>query len=377
MDVRVARAHAREAQDADGWASGGLQAEGTVSAAAGTASAFAATVIDTRSLQPGPHSAAPFLHAGNPRPVLVAAAALARRDTGTLAIVLEAEGSTYVRAGAMAAFDGASAPTGWLSGGCLEPALALQAAKADADGRIDWIEIDTREDADLFSGSAIGCRGRLRIALLPLRRLPGVADCLDAWIRGGVALQRALGADGQVRMQAPNQSHAWHLHATPPAWAGDATSWNLPLPRPPEVLLLGAGPETGPLLRLLEELGWRSTAIDPRERWHGLCAAADATSLPSAGLDGFDAALVMHHAFERDRDALELLANADVPFVGLLGPPRRRDDLLGLLTAAQRMALAPRLHAPVGLDLGGQGPEAIALSIAAQLQAWRARSGDA
>jgi xanthine dehydrogenase accessory factor len=71
-----------------------------------------------------------------------------------------------------------------------------------------------------------------------------------------------------------------------------------------------------------------------------------------------------------------MLAGTPIPFIGLLGPPRRRDDLFKLLTPGQRAALDPRLRAPVGLDLGGQGPEAIALSIAAQLQSWRAQAGE-
>jgi xanthine dehydrogenase accessory factor len=60
-----------------------------------------------------------------------------------------------------------------------------------------------------------------------------------------------------------------------------------------------------------------------------------------------------------------------VPFIGLLGPRRRQQDLFQLMTAAQREVLTPRLRSPVGLHLGGDGPQAIALSIAAQLQRWR------
>ena len=91
----------------------------------------------------------------------------------------------------------------------------------------------------------------------------------------------------------------------------------------------------------------------------------------AVGIAASDAALVMHHHFELDREALLALAATAIPFVGLLGPVRRREDLFRVLPRAARDALLPRLHSPVGLKLGGQGPEAIALSIAAQLQAWR------
>ena len=67
-----------------------------------------------------------------------------------------------------------------------------------------------------------------------------------------------------------------------------------------------------------------------------------------------------------DRD--HPLADRDVGYVGLLGPPARRDELLARLTQQRRAALEGRLRAPVGLLLGGEGPEAIALAIVAQLQ---------
>jgi xanthine dehydrogenase accessory factor len=102
---------------------------------------------------------------------------------------------------------------------------------------------------------------------------------------------------------------------------------------------------------------------------------ADAVMSQTAPVDEqwerYAAALVMHHSFELDLLALKLLAETPIPAIGLLGPRRRRDDLFKLLTPAERAALHGRLHGPVGLDLGGQGPEAISLSIAAQLQQWR------
>src|SRR5688500_12428944 len=93
-----------------------------------------------------------------------ARAALHAGEAGVLAIVLETEGSTYVRAGAAAWF-AAGGSAGWLSGGCLEPEIARHAARAAAEGRIGWLELDTRDDEDLLAGSSAGCRGRLRLGL--------------------------------------------------------------------------------------------------------------------------------------------------------------------------------------------------------------------
>lgn len=313
----------------------------------------------------------PFLIAGNPRPVL--RAARGNHRDGVLALVLETEGSTYAHAGAMAYFD-ARRQVGWLSGGCLEPALAREATRVAATGKLAWIEIDTRGDEDLLSGSALGCRGRLRIALLPLHAMPGFASVLDAWLDAGASLAFDLDATGELRVSSTEASLQLRLPAEATPWPAHSP-WHLALPRLPEALLLGAGPESPALLRLLHELGWRTTLVERRPRWRDPDAPKDlhveATPSIAAAAHDADVALVMHHDFELDREALDGLARTSIPFIGLLGPGRRRDDLFKLLTPEQRASIAPRLRSPIGLPLGGQGPEAIALSIAAQLQAWR------
>ena len=155
-------------------------------------------------------------------------------------------------------------------------------------------------------------------------------------------------------------------------------AWQLDIASPPAALVLGAGPETPTLLPLLRTLGWVTTLVERRPRWKSMATLADATveqgpdaALSHLSISAFDAVLVMHHNFELDREALSALSSRDIGFIGLLGPPRRREDLFRVLAPNAREALSPRLRSPVGLDLGGHGPEAIALSIAAQLHAFR------
>jgi xanthine dehydrogenase accessory factor len=145
----------------------------------------------------------------------------------------------------------------------------------------------------------------------------------------------------------------------------------------PRVLLIGAGPEAVPLLRLLRTLGWFGLVLDHRP---GLAQAqrlpdADAIHLgrPDAALAAIalrehDAAVVMSHTASVDLEALRALATTEVGRIALLGPPARRDELLALLEPATRASVSARLDAPAGIRLGGEGPEAIALSIAAGLQ---------
>ena len=295
----------------------------------------------------------------------------------TLAVVIETSGSTYVRPGAMALFGPAAAQVGWLSGGCLEPEIARRAADASTHARIEWIEIDTREDEDLFAGSAVGCRGRLRLALLPLAALDAWAGVADAWLSRHATLHMTVSADGIVEARIDGITKTWRCIATSPPWSIEIREWHISLAPPPIVAVFGAGPETALLVPLLRSMGWLTRVIERRSRWFGAAAFADShlDHSPQSALDTIgtqlDAALVMHHNFERDREALDALAAHPVPFIGLLGPNRRREDLFSVLASAQREALLPRLHSPIGLPFGGNGPEAIALSIAAQLQAWR------
>lgn len=316
-----------------------------------------------------------FAAPGGVRAVLEAAAR-AGADAA-LALVVETEGSTYVRAGAVALFGGTQGEeqVGWLSGGCLEPEIARRAASAAANGRIEWLDIDTRDDEDLFAGSAVGCRGRLHLALLPLAAMPGWQALLPAWREGAGALRWDIDTDGAVACTVAGESHHWRL---PTSQREDQhRAWQRELPSPPAVLVFGAGPETPTLVPWLRRMGWMTTVVERRPRWSALAALSDTpiSESPQAALSGltrrFDAALVMHHHFELDREALQALAGSDIGYIGLLGPARRREDLFRVLPDPVRTALQPRLHSPVGLDLGGQGPEAIALSIVAQLHAHR------
>lgn len=315
--------------------------------------------------------------AGGSRGVLEAALAAMRQGTAaTLAVVMDAEGSTYVRPGAMALFGGSEGQVGWLSGGCLEPEIAARAEVVARDARIEWLDVDTRDDEDLLAGSALGCRGRLRIALLPLQSLGGWEASITAWRNGEGTLRLAIGVDGSVESGMGGSMCRWTLATT--ASATGAAMHQVDIAPPPTVLVFGAGPETPSLLPLLRSLGWMTTLAERRPRWRALAATADAAleQMPEPALRSlqhrrFDAALVMHHNFELDREALAALASGPanaIAFVGLLGPVRRREDLFRMLSADERASLQPRLHSPIGLKLGGQGPEAIALSIAAQLQ---------
>ena len=125
-------------------------------------------------------------------------------------------------------------------------------------------------------------------------------------------------------------------------------------------------------------LSWKVTLVDHRPAYavaaHFPSAEQVVLARPDAltqalDLAQFCAAVVMSHHLASDLAYLSTLAETSIPYVGLLGPAVRREKLLSDLGASAHR-LRPRLHAPVGLALGGRTPEAIALAIVAELHAF-------
>lgn len=308
-----------------------------------------------------------------PRAVVAALLEGARNNCGVLGLVTATEGSTYAKAGALLSL-GSTTRLGWVSGGCLEPALEAEALRIEVDGVALALELDTRDDMDLMFGTRMGCRGLLRMALLPLTTLDGIDRLLSAWLDGDEALV-LHGNDRSFNAAIGDEQRHWDINWKLGEGVETLLNWGIEIAPAPRVLVLGAGPETRSLLQSLRELGARIDLVETRPRWIDAGRGADhlievtpGHALADATLPKYSAVLVMNHDFERDRESLVALSVTTNPWIGLLGPPRRRDDLLALLSPVQRDSIAPRLHAPVGLQLGGSGPEAIALSIAAQLQ---------
>jgi xanthine dehydrogenase accessory factor len=305
-------------------------------------------------------------------------------EAAVLGIVVATEGSTYRKPGAMVLLDRSGLRHGVISGGCLEPELERRTQDVFASGRAALVDFDTRSDEDLVFGSGTGCRGRVHLLLLPLPSGAPLPHALRHAGEVGDALELSLALSGDaagsgsaVVAGAASQTWTWDARGAESAAIAPAQAdLQLRIAPPPRVLLLGAGPETPPLLESMQRFGWYSSVVEHRARWSAFARAAhcdrriDAAPAAAAAQlidDRSDAAIAMSHNFVLDAQHLRWCATRDIGYVGLLGPPLRRDALLAELgDDAQR--LLPRLHAPVGLDLGGSGPEAIALAIMAELQ---------
>lgn len=308
------------------------------------------------------------------------------------AIVLTTEGSTYRKPGALMLLSSSGARCGLLSGGCLEGDLHEHALRLLAgEARVLERLYDGRTSDDPVWGLGLGCEGAMRILLWRLD--DGHAEAAVPDPRGGlVALRGFLAAedarrsamlsialaDGAARLDV---AAAAPSSATPERTERRASLvdgvLSLRTAHVPTLLLCGAGPDAEPVARLAALVGWQVTVIDHRAAYLDAARFPEARHLAQVDaadpgavvpLEAFDAVVVMSHNLVADARYLAALARTRVPYVGLLGPAARRERLsteLGPLADALR----PRLRAPVGLDLGGATPEAIALSIVAELQA--------
>jgi xanthine/CO dehydrogenase XdhC/CoxF family maturation factor len=297
--------------------------------------------------------------------------------------------------------DGGGDFHGMLSGGCLEGDLALRAAAVIDSGDPQTVTYDLAQDDELW-GLGVGCDGVMRVFLQALTAGDGyepfraiaaavqgdrpaqfalVIESAHQAIRPGAA---AIGDGDGVRGLGLADDAARHLvrDASRPALevvtldGREMRVLTTTIQPPPRLLVLGAGPDAEPVLRFASELGWRCTVTDHRDAYidsGGFGAAEQVLCLPAGelarrlDLSRYDAAIVMSHHLASDRTYLAQLAASDVRYVGLLGPAARRDRLLAEL-GESGSALTGRLHGPAGIDLGGRGPAAIALSIVAEVQ---------
>ena len=313
-----------------------------------------------------------------------------------LAVVVHSDGSTYRKPGALMLIAGDGAYAGLLSGGCLESDLHEHALQVMASGTAKVITYDTGGSDDLLWGLGIGCEGLMQILLMrvgpqndwqPLdlfasahRRHERVAAAVviaspDSTLPPGsvvLANGRQDGLQGLL-VQAVTTGRPGVLGGL----SDPLRVLAVPVALPARLLLLGAGPDVQPLVDFAGRMAWRITVYDHRP------AYAEPSRFPLAeqvllgrpealgeavDLNRYDAAVVMSHHLPSDLAYLRVLSATRIPYVGLLGPARRREKLLADLGPEAAQLLA-RLRSPIGINIGGRAPESVALSIVAEIHA--------
>jgi len=333
-----------------------------------------------------------------------------------LATLVQASGSTYRRPGARMLIlpDGQS--VGSISGGCLERDVIEKAAPVMAQGQTTLLTYDTTSEEDLVFGAGLGCKGTVHILLEPVSPGMPAADLLDfvsqlfrqrrsglvatvfqtkglVPIEVGRRLMLSLDgpASGQIREGAIHAKILGALREIQTSGRSKCVELEMPSGRvdafleiihaPVPLLIFGAGYDALPLVRLAREIGFHVTVADVRpayatpERFPEANAVVviPPDEISRLGLTERAAAVIMSHNYLTDRAFLKALLEVPLRYLGLMGPRARAKKMVEELrqegfTASEASVLS-RIHNPVGLDIGAETPEQIALAILAEIQA--------
>ena len=351
-----------------------------------------------------------------PRAIANAIEAAGRRGRkGALATVIAVTGSAYRHPGAKMFIDEHGTTVGTISGGCLESdvaEVAKQVMETNRPLRKRYVM-----DEELVWGLGLGCPGTVEIYVEPLFPNGHLEMGLANWVK---AVQTSA-AGVLCTLFDPDTAD----YALPPArlyvgengfaagepgdaeWQKEARKWaeqalRLPHPisqmhsingsgrelffdvymPPPEVMIFGAGHDAIPLAANCRSLGFAVTMVDPRPAYNNEERFPGARHLLlDPGHEGVKLeigsrtyAVIMNHHLERDKAALRHALLSQAAYVGMLGPRKRQERIMqamfaeGVSFTEEQLS---RLHNPVGLDLGAETPEEIAVSIAAEIIAVR------
>jgi xanthine dehydrogenase accessory factor len=328
----------------------------------------------------------------------------ARGSAYLLATVVRVEGSSYRRPGARMLVAEDRWLSGCVSGGCLEGDVLMRGVHRCRSGPA-VVRYDSTDDGSV--GAAPGCDGVVDVLLERVEAgashagLAFARACFDAGMPGTlvtvihsrsaavpVGARLALGPRSDlVRLNVPSSIRRAMLAAArgaPGIVAEDGFAALVERIVPsPQLFVLGSAHDASPLVTLAQSIGMRVTVADCAIREPSRFLAAD--RVVSHGGDWaslarlIDAAaepylVIKHHQRTADREALAVALASKARYIGVLGPARRTRELL--TEAGLQSAADPRIHSPIGLDIGAETPEQIALAITAELQAvQRRRSG--
>lgn len=330
----------------------------------------------------------------------ILAAVASRAPARALVTVVGTEGSSYRRPGARLLVGDGGRLAGSVSGGCLERSLTQRAVWLAEDGP-RLVRLSTAAEPDETELQYPGCGGTIELLVErvcaadadgPLALLQWIAEQrvpaglvtvtrseaeeigVGARLARAGDRQRAAGAGDRLLALCGRDLVAGSVGPRTYRLGGariDVVFERIEPAR--ELLVVGRHHDVAAVVELARLLGWCTTVAasgtPARElgRPDHRIELSAAEVLDWAASRAGAAVVVMTHSLALDREVLARLLPraANLAYVGLLGPRHRAREILDQIQVG---AAADRLHAPVGLDLGGDGPEAVALSIVAHIQ---------
>nr|WP_297349947.1 XdhC/CoxI family protein [uncultured Glaciecola sp.] len=316
-----------------------------------------------------------------------------------LATIIGTEGSSYRKPGAMMMINSLGQYHGLLSGGCLESDIMRQSRQCWESGNNRIIQYDMREEEDIAWQLGIGCGGLVRILLQPIN-----------------AKNRYLQLTELRQLINQNQAckYVQHMDEGPPknslvsidnspefsvqqeaqlAAKTKADVFEHTIKPSLKLAIFGGGIDAIPVAKIAHNLGWHVTVADPRTGYARQAQFADAKQIIKTSFDSIsehawllniDAIVIMTHNVTLDAQALSLVQHSSASYVGMLGPLHRTERVLkeaGLVSSEldtetklklqkSTSILNKPLANPIGLRLGGELPESIALSILSEIHAF-------
>lgn len=347
------------------------------------------------------------------------------RESGTdyvLATVVAVEGSGYRKPGARMLIAANGRRAGTISGGCLEGEVARKAFWHTENGPVVRRYSTSAEDGEVPFG--MGCGGVVHLLLERSKTAHNMLEQLAACFaeRGPLAIttvlegdrtgQRVFSSEPSIEESASRNAISepdFEMVLSSLASQGlqEQRSFSEMIEEPnglltlvrvefnparPGLFVFGAGDDAIPLVRQARQLGWHVAVADGRSHLATQARFPEAHEVHvlapgefrSLKLKSSDAVAILTHSLEQDTRILGAMLKQDPAYIGVLGPRRRTGEILESL--AHDSGIPPsqidgqvdcwmeRLHAPMGLDLGGDTPADIALAVIAEIQQNRNRT---
>ncbi|MEZ4887025.1 MAG: XdhC family protein [Chitinophagales bacterium] len=340
-----------------------------------------------------------------------------QREKVALGTVVKVEGSAYRRIGARMFVSNNGQWVGGISGGCLEGDALKRAQMAIMKNQSSIVVYDTTEDDPHQIGVGLGCNGRIEVLLTPIEEnspnnqiefLKGITDQRNATIllqilsiEGKESNKRGHFYTSNNLLQLTNDVHT-PLESIEEKIAlvyqkrksqvfaftnklGNECEILFELIRPKiKLVCIGDNYDINAFMGIAAELGWEIHVAGKARKLSKIVYqyAKRVYSIEEAKdieIDDYTAVILMSHDYKTDLTLLQKYLTLDVPYIGLLGPKKRMIKMQDELADNKQdinLDNMPNLYAPVGLDIGAESPEEIALSIAAEIIAvFREREG--
>jgi xanthine dehydrogenase accessory factor len=299
---------------------------------------------------------------------------------------------------------------GTIGGGLLE-ARVLENAKAVLSSRVPLLIPFDMAHSDIAAMDMI-CGGRLDVLLEAIDPGSPGAAVYDAWLKGdqapdpGLLLVALRLRDGELKsvthgvlqgrqvicgdldLDSPALEALLRDHsgATSPRTVA-CSNWVVlvePHLLPETVFVFGAGHVAQPTARLAKMVGFRVCVVDDRPEFANADRFPDADLIRvvaefDGALEGFEIGrsgyvVILTRGHLHDRTVLMQALRTEAGYIGMIGSRRKREQVLhSLLKEGFSATDLNRVHSPIGIDIGAESCEEIAVSIVAELVHTRAR----